>query len=288
MSKYQKRFIKVIDYIEANLDEKLDINKLCQFAHLSKYHFHRQSSAYFGIPIVSIIRLLRLKRAAFQLAYRNETRVTDIALQNGYQSHEAFSRAFKKHFAKSPVEFRKAPDWTPWLNIYDPITTLRKKIMNHHASFDVKLVDFPKTNIAVMEHRGAPHLLASTIQKFIDWRKRHRLPPSKSRTFNLLYDDPNVVTPDEFRFDLCCTLQSQLEDNADGVINKIIPAGKCAVIRHIGSDDAIGLAVNYLYCEWLAESDFEVRDFPIFLERVSFFPEVPEHEMITDIYLPIE
>ena len=71
-------------------------------------------------------------------------------------------------------------------------------------------------------------------------------------------------------------------------MNKVIPAGKCAVVRHIGSDDTIGLTVQYLYSEWLNNSDFEIRDFPIFFERVSFFPEVSENEMITDVYLPIE
>ena len=71
-------------------------------------------------------------------------------------------------------------------------------------------------------------------------------------------------------------------------MNKVIPAGKCAVVRHIGSDDSIGLAVQYLYGEWLNHSDFEIRDFPLFFERVSFFPEVSENEMITDVYLPIE
>lgn len=48
------------------------------------------------------------------------------------------------------------------------------------------------------------------------------------------------------------------------------------------------MSVHYLYSEWLQDSNFEVRDFPIFFERVSFFPEVPENELVTDIYLPIE
>ena len=60
------------------------------------------------------------------------------------------------------------------------------------------------------------------------------------------------------------------------------------MIRHIGSDDAIGEVVSFLYTQWLAESAFELRDFPLYFERVSFFPDVPENEMITDIYLPIE
>ncbi len=288
MTKYQDRFVEVINYIEANLDRDLDIEKLCQLAHLSKYHFHRQCSAFFDMSVMSLVKLLRLKRAAYQLAYRDDERVIDIALANGYESHEAFSRAFKKLFNKSPSDFRQSPDWTPWHSQYEPILKLRTKIVNQKTNFNVEIVDFPETLIATLEHRGSPSLLGNTIQKFIEWRKANRLSPSKCKIFNLVYHDPNITVPEDYRFDVCCSIEQKVEENAYGIVNKAIPAGKCAVVRHTGSDDSIGVSVHYLYSEWLQDSNFEVRDFPIFFERVSFFPEVPENELVTDIYLPIE
>jgi AraC family transcriptional regulator len=288
VTKYQKRFVEVINYIEANLDTDLDIEKLCQRAHLSKYHFHRQCSVFFGVSVMSLVKLLRLKRAAYQLAYRDDKKVVDIALANGYESHEAFSRAFKKRFSKSPSSFRRSPDWTPWHSKYEPILILRTKIMNEKANFNVKIVDFPETLIATMEHRDSPDMLGNTIQKFIEWRKKNKLPPNKSKTFNLIYDDPNIVNSKDYRFDVCCSIPHLVEETACGIVNKTIPAGKCAVVRHTGSDDTIGLVVNYLYLAWLNDSSFKVRDFPIFFERVTFFPEVTENELITNVYLPIE
>jgi AraC family transcriptional regulator len=288
VDKYQERFVDVINYVEANLDCDLNIEKLCQRVYLSKYHFHRQCSAFFGMSVMSLVKLLRLKRAAYQLAYRDDKKVIDIALLNGYESHEAFSRAFKQQFNKSPSSFRRSPDWTPWHTKYEPILILRTKIMKENAHFNVELVDFPETLVASMEHRGAPNLLTQTIQKFIVWRKENRLPPSKSKTFNLVYDDPNTVVPKDYRFDLCCSIQQPVEEKTSGIVNKTIPAGKCAVVRHTGSDDSIGLVVQYLYAEWLNNSNFKVRDFPLFFERVNFFPEVTENEWITDIYLPIK
>ncbi|MEX2961226.1 GyrI-like domain-containing protein [Microbulbifer sp. TYP-18] len=288
MLKYQDRFCEVIRYIEANLDSALDIDKLCQLTYLSKYHFHRQCSAFFGISVMSLVKLLRLKRAAYQLAYRGDAKIVDIALANGYESHEAFCRAFKKLFNKSPSAFRRVPDWTLWYSKYEPISRLRIKLMKDQANFDVQLVEFPATLVAVMEHRGAPKLLGETIKKFIEWRKKNRLSPDKSKTFNLLYDDPNFTAPDEYRFDLCCSIEKKVKEDTNGILNKVIPAGTCAVIRHIGSDDSLGVAVSYLYSRWLAKSDYQLRDFPVFLERISFFPEITENEIITDIYLPIE
>ncbi|MGM7319072.1 AraC family transcriptional regulator [Idiomarina sp. ST10R2A5] len=288
MSNYQGRFEKVISHIEANLDADLDIDTLCKLAHLSKYHFHRQCSAFMGMSVIKLVRLLRLKRAAYQLAYRDHERVLDIALANGYESHEAFSRVFKKHFNQSPSEFRKAANWNPWHLKYEPILKLRKNIMNNGTKFNVDVKAFPETLIAVMEHRGSPSLLGSSLQKFIEWRKLNHLSPSKSKTFNLVYDDPNVTAPDDYRLDIGCSVDKPVAANDYGIVNKVIPAGRCAVVRHIGSDDSIGVIVSFLYTQWLPKSEVEVRDFPIYFERVSFFPDVPENEMITDIYLPIE
>lgn len=288
MSKYPELYGKVLHYIEERLDETLDVDLLCKTFCLSKYHFHRQCSVYFGMPVISLVRLLRLKRAAFQLAYRDEEKIIDIALASGYESHEAFSRSFKRHFNKSPSEFRKSSDWTPWHSTYEPILKLRTKIVNNNVEFNVKIVDFPETLLAVLEHRGTPALLGKTIQKFISWRKENNLPPNKSRTFNLVYDDPNIVRPEEYKFGICCSVNNAIEVNEYGVINQKIPKGKCAVIRHIGSDDTVGVAVNFLYSQWLLKSNYQLRNFPIFFERVSFFPEVSENEMITDIYLPVE
>lgn len=287
MIKYQDRFIDVIHYIEANLDTKLDIEKLCRLANLSKHHFHRQCSSFFNMPVMSLVKLLRLKRAAYQLAYRTDDNILTIALKNGYDSHEAFSRVFRKYFHQSPSDFRNHPDWTPWHIQYEPILQLRNRIVSDHT-FNVKLVDFPEILIAIMEHKGSPALLSYTIQRFIEWRKEHHLPPNKSRTFNLIYDDPSTVATDDYRFDIGCSIDRKIEKyKHTDIVNKTIPAGQCAVIRHIGSDDCIENAVRYLYSEWLPESQYEIRDFPLFFERVSFFPEVSEKDMVTDIYLPV-
>jgi AraC family transcriptional regulator len=280
MSQEKDRFLQVIAYIEANLDAELSVQTLCQVTHLSKYHFHRQCSAYFGMSVMSLVRSLRLKRSAFQLAYRQDKKVVDIALANGYESHEAFSRMFKKIFGQSPSSFRNCPDWSLWNSKYDPILILRNHVMSQ-STFHVDLVEFPETLVAVMEHRGSRNSLGVSIQKFIAWRKENRLPPKISKTFNLAYEDFS-------QFDLCCSVNEPVKANNVGIGTKTLPGGKCATVKHVGSDDALGTIVDYLYTQWLESNDYSVRDFPVIFERVSFFPEVPESEMITYVYLPIE
>lgn len=288
MSNYYQRFVQVINYIDDNLEQELSVEKLSQFAYLSKYHFHRQFSALFDMTLARYIRLCRDKQAGFKLAYRPEYKVIDIAFSCGFESPEAFSRAFKKSIGQSPSAFRKNPDWKAWHQYHQPLTELRiNKMKKLEKNYQTKIVDFDETNVAVLMHKGAQELIGQSIQQFITWRRTNKLPPTISRTFNLLYDDPSTISPDEYRFGLCASTNQTVDSNDFGITNSVIPSGKCAVIRHVGSDDEIGVIANYLYGQWLEQSGETLRDFPLFLERVSFFPEVSEHKMITDVYLPL-
>ncbi len=286
---YLERFLKVLDYIDAHLDEELSVERLSQVACLSKYHFHRWFSALLGVSVSAYMKQLRLKRASFQLAFRHKIKVIDIALTSGYESSEAFSRAFKQMFGQSPSDFRNKPNWISWHEKHQVLRDLRnfRKQQENHG-FKVNITRFPELKVAVMEHRGPPNLLGDTIRSFIKWRKESKLPPDRSQTFNLLFDDPVTTDPNKYRFDLCASVTSDPPENSYGVITKLIPEGRCAVVRHIGSDDHIGLVVSYLYSDWLNQSVEELRDFPLFYERVNFFPDVPEHEMVTDVYLPLK
>jgi AraC family transcriptional regulator len=113
------------------------------------------------------------------------------------------------------------------------------------------------------------------------------MPPSVSATFNIIYDDPAAVSPEDYRLDLCAATDRDVDGNHYGVVGKTIPAGRCAVLRHIGKDDTLGESISYLCSEWFPSSGEHQRDFPVFLQLVSFFPEVPEQQAVTDIFLPL-
>lgn len=282
--------------LDQQLENNLNLESLCAEVGLSKYHFHRWCSLCFGMPVMTLLRQLRLKRAAYQLAYRPQLSIIEISLQAGYDSHAGFSRAFGRAFAQNPSQFRQHPDWQYWQTQYQKVRQLRTGTMDNTLSYQVELVEVPALPLAVMSHRGAPQLLGQTIRHFIAWRRANQLPPERSRTFNLLYDDPSQVSADEHRFDLACSLAHWPADrplpaaiaaDAPAVFRLTLTAGCCARIRHYGSDDRIGQAVQYLYQQWLPQSGQQLGDFPLFFERVKFFPDVSESEMITDIYLPL-
>jgi AraC family transcriptional regulator len=153
---------------------------------------------------------------------------------------------------------------------------------------NVKIVIFPETRVAALEHRGAPALIDSvSVPRFVAWRKANRLTRELSATFNVLHDDPDTAPRDTYRFDLCAATDGPVDPNPFGVVAKTIPGGRCAVLRHHGSDATLGAALAYLCTTWLPASGERRRDYPLFLQRVSFGPGVPEDRMVTDLFLPL-
>ncbi len=166
-------------------------------------------------------------------------------------------------------------------------------------SESVQIITFKTTHVAVLEHHGNPNAIGTSIQKFIAWRKQNHLSPKNSATFNIIYNNPADTPPDDYRIDLCVATDREIPENEFGIRRKTIPGGKCAVLRQMGSDDQLSDRITYLYATWLPLSGEELRDFPLYLQRyvqqdlqqVRFLPnvpDVPEHEEIIDIFLPLQ
>jgi AraC family transcriptional regulator len=107
-----------------------------------------------------------------------------------------------------------------------------------------------------------------------------------SRTFGIAYDNPDTTEPKKFRFDICGEVKADVPDNPQRVVNKVIPGGRCAVVRHFGSHDRMGESIYPLYRDWLPQSGEYLRDFPLYFHYLNLMPETPEHELITDPTCP--
>lgn len=286
--RYRERFAQVLAHIEAHAAGPLSIDELSGVAAFSRHHFHRQFSGFLGMSAYRYVQFMRMRRASWRLAFRVQLPVTDIALEAGYESPEAFARAFRQYGGQSPSEFRASPDWDEWHARFSPFTHLRQ---SHMATLidtpQVRIVNFPATRVGLLEHRGNPLRLGESIRRFIEFRRAHRLAPRTHATFNLVHDDPDETPPEDFRFGLCVAMDDPVPQNDAGVREFVIPAGRCAVLRHQGSDDQLGRSIRHLYAHWLPASGADPRDFPLFLQRVAFFPDVPDAEAITDIHLPL-
>ena len=96
---------KAIDYIEANLTEEIDYEKVAAESFSSSYHFQRVFSILCGYTLGEYIRLRRLSLAGTELASGNE-KVIDVALKYGYDSPDSFAKAFQKFHGITPSQAR--------------------------------------------------------------------------------------------------------------------------------------------------------------------------------------
>ncbi|MBT0964104.1 AraC family transcriptional regulator [Denitromonas iodatirespirans] len=280
----ETRIARVCEYIEQNLDAKLSLDTLSAVAALSKCHFQRVFSAWTGVSATRFAQLARLRRASFRVAFEDGLRMIDIALEAGFDSPEAFSRAFRNAFGQSPSGFRAAPAWPQWHARFD-----FKRPSKRETTMNVKIVNFEDTPIALVEHRGDPKRVLETAAKFIAWRKATgRSPVKTSMTFGIPHSDPKTTEPDDFRFDIAGSIEGDVPANDYGVKSGLIPGGRCAVVRHTGSHDRIDESIYPLYRDWLPQSGETLRDFPCFFHYLNLIHEVDECELLTDIYLPVE
>jgi AraC family transcriptional regulator len=285
---YHARMRKVLDFIDRHLDGDLSLATLSGVAAFSKHHFHRQFSATFGVSVYRYVQLARLKRASYQLAFRNDANVTEVAMDAGYEAPDAFARAFRGRIGQAPSAFRRSPDWEPWLAAFGPLTNARSKHMTTYSVNHVSIRDFPETPVALMAHRGDPDRVYETVRRFISWRRAAGLGRNVSATYTVFHSDPRTTPAAEFRLDLCAATNSSIEANTHGVEAGVIPGGRCAVLRVIGGSENLEAPALFLYRDWLPASGEETRDFSMFCQRVSFYPDVPEHETITDLFLPLK
>lgn len=97
---------KTIDMIEENICEKIKVSDLAGAAYCSEAHFSRIFHSIVGMSIMDYIRCRKLSIAGKELAF-TQIKVIDTALKYGYETPEAFTKAFKKYHGISPAICRK-------------------------------------------------------------------------------------------------------------------------------------------------------------------------------------
>ena len=102
----------VIDYIENNLDGKIDLETIANEIHYSKYHLHRMFTSTVGMTIHDYVQRRQLTEAAKLLVFSDKP-IIEIAFICGYESQQAFSSIFKSMYKIPPAEYRDNCEFYP-------------------------------------------------------------------------------------------------------------------------------------------------------------------------------
>lgn len=101
-----------VDYIEANLTKKLDLDMIADAVHYSKYHLHRLFTKTVGMTIHDYLQRRQLTEAAKLLVFSNMS-IMEIALLSGYESQQAFTNIFTAMYKQSPHKYRENEKFYP-------------------------------------------------------------------------------------------------------------------------------------------------------------------------------
>jgi AraC family transcriptional regulator len=143
MSTSTDTFVAFVDTLSSNLDGHAPrTDELAARAYFSRSHFDRIVSAAAGETPARFRRRVLLERAAYRLL-TSDAGVLQIALEAGYASNEAFTRAFRRAYGAAPAAWRSAPQRTqiesPNGVHFHPPGGLRLPARNEVSSMDLLL-----------------------------------------------------------------------------------------------------------------------------------------------------
>ena len=151
----------------------------------------------------------------------------------------------------------------------------------------VSIVTFPATRVAAITHLGSPAQEHDTARKLIAWKIENRLlDPAVNRSYGLHHADPAGPDASKYRVDFCLSVEGPIAHNDHGIAELTIPSLRCAMARDIGSR-MNNQAARYLWETWLPASGERASGHPLIFHYVNVGPNVPAHEAITDVYLPL-
>lgn len=104
--------ISVIEYIESHLTERLDLDRVADAVHYSKYHVHRMFKSVAGLTLNDYIQRRQLTEAAKLLVFSGKS-ILDIAMTAGYESQQAFTSVFTAMYKIPPGKYREIERFYP-------------------------------------------------------------------------------------------------------------------------------------------------------------------------------
>ncbi len=301
-AEYVARINRVIDHIEAHLQEDLNLQRLSKVACFSPYHFHRIFTAMLGETLQRFIQRLRLERAATQLVHNPTLSVTEIAFDNGFSSPATFARAFRSEFGMSASDWRKAGK--PVRNLRktdrnagkDPpehssyVVAERSSTMANELNMQVEVKELDPARVAYLRHvgpyQGDAELFGRLFGKLATWAGPRGLFGPNTQFLSVYHDNPEVTDDSKLRTSVCLTIGDDVK--VDGEIGAMtVPGGKYAVARFRIGADQFSAAWDALMAQWLPDSGYQPDDRVCF-ERYLNDPEKdPEHKHDVEICVPV-
>ncbi len=274
---YEKRLLRVLDYIHANPGGDLSLDALADVAAMSRYHWHRVFFGMTGETLAEAARRVRLHRAACWLV-QTDWPLEEVARKVGYANQQSFTRIFRDGYGTTPGAFRNRGELRP---------LLLKTEKGEHPVFPIEIKDHPPRILAALPHSGPYLEVGGTFERVSAVFTSRNLWQNARGMLGVYYDDPNAVPAKELRSHAGIIL-----DSADAVPEGLelveVAGGKMATMHYKGPYAGLKAAYDHLYGEWLPNSGEDPRDDPAIEIYLNNPADTAPDDLETDVCLPIK
>lgn len=253
---------RAIDYMEAHLLEDITMEEIARQANSSPFHFQRTFAILTDISVGEYLRRRRLTLAAGELC-SSDVKIIDLALKYGYDTPEAFTKAFRRQHGIAPSEARK---YTGKLKSYSSLGI--QVSLKGAEPMQYKLVEKESFNVIGIKEsfsygngenlEGIPKL----------WDK-----VNQDGTCDFLFGKNNGAVKGVLGV---CVDRSKSEkmmdywvaaahegETPEGYLKMEIPASKWAIFEvHGAMPDAMQKVWKQIYTEWFPASGYEHAGLP--------------------------
>ncbi|AHG20735.1 hypothetical protein Z042_14810 [Chania multitudinisentens RB-25] len=293
---YRERLNRVLRYIENHLDDSPDLEALSAVACFSPYHFHRIFSAMVGESVAAYVRRLRLERAAMQLSLSDVT-ITQVALAAGYDSLDAFSRAFRAQFKVLPSAYRRNDGPLEQARRYSIGQPLFYHLAPDVPPIDVQIRSFAPMWVATLRYTGPYDDCYPAWETLMAAMQTQGLLTVDTFACAVSHDNPDITPVDKCRMEVCLSLPPGMTANTLAVRNLL--QDKRIYLRVIGSNSDYAVievngpysllhpAYRSLYWQWLPQSGREPDDDPGFEVYYNSPQSTEPQDLRTGIFIPL-
>ncbi|SSB97766.1 transcriptional regulator, AraC family [Pseudomonas sp. 43mfcvi1.1] len=265
-------------YIELELESQLDLGCVARHCNMSPFALARLFALSTGWSVMRYVRARRLSQAALTLR-RGAPDILQVALDAGYGSHEAFTRAFCDLFGFTPKQVRGHED--EHLSLVEPLRMKERKLITlSEPRFETR----------------AEFFIAGLGDRFT-FDKNEGIVGLWQAFSPYLGQVPNQVNNGSYG--LCCNpeLDGSFEYIASTEVSCVeglppafryfrVPQQNYVVFRHQGHISTIHQTFFTIFNHWLPESEYELADAPEF-EQYSPDFEPSRGKGYVDVWIPL-
>ncbi|MEI6434617.1 MAG: AraC family transcriptional regulator [Bacteroidota bacterium] len=294
-----ERINKVVRTIEQAIDRDLSLDELAALACFSPFHFQRVFKEVMGETPKQFIKRLRLEEAARIIAFNPRKKILDVAIKTGYQSLEAFSRAFKDYYGISPDNLRKSSEIEYIKIVQGPYfekglvgeTKLEVATPNHKPEFESLKIEIvkraPQKCVYLKTTLESPEVISGSFKRIKQWSYVRGLIADDANLFGVIVDYPVFTPLDKCRFLVCAGVDDTV--TTVGIVSYLeISSAMYASFTMEGGIPEVFKAASFLVHSWMPDNGYKIRLDPVILVPRQDPATSSFSNNIYQVYLPVQ